>query len=416
MPVKIKVSYGEEFVEGVLTDGRYMGELCPAQVVEVTHVEKEIIDRLKNPIGAKPLAELAGQAGKVVIVTGDHTRVLPSARILPVVVQHLNNAGIELDSITILIGVGNHRQVTNQEKQVILGPELNGKIRCVDSRETGYTLVGITKRGTPVEVSTPVAEADLCIALGNIEFHQMAGFSGGVKAIAAGTASRRALEHNHRLSLLQSDTTGLLEENIIRQDMEEFAGIAGLKFIINTVLNENRQIVHITAGDPIKAHRAGCSAARMIFGIKINEKADIVIASPGGFPKDATMYQAQKSVKNALKAVKNGGIIIMTARCNEGFGDPVFEQWINQASTPDDLENRVHKEFVLGGHKCLFIASAVKNARIFTVSDMKQTDVRKLFFEPFNSLQEAIDAAIAAKGKEAGILVMPWAGLTVPLK
>ncbi|MHB9095661.1 MAG: nickel-dependent lactate racemase family protein, partial [Eubacteriales bacterium] len=333
--------------------------------------------------------------------------------ILPVLFGELEEAGISKDSVTVIIGVGNHRPVTEQEKAALLGP-LYGQVRCFHSRETGYTLLGITKRGTPVEVSVPLAQADLVVALGNIEIHQLAGYTGGVKAVAVGAASHSALEHNHRLSTLGESGPGLLEENIVRHDMEEFARIANLGFILNVVINETGQVVHLVAGDPIDAHRIGCIAAEKMYRVRISEAADIVIVSPGGEPKDNTVYQAQKTVQNALKAVKDGGIIIVAAKCPEGLGDPVFEEWMNQASSPGDIEGRSRREFVLGGHKAAFLAGAVKKARIFWVSGLLPATVRKLFFEPYKSLQAAVNTACEIKGSEARVLVIPWGGITVP--
>jgi len=245
------------------------------------------------------------------------------------------------------------------------------------------------------------------IALGNIEFHQLAGFSGGVKAVAVGAASYRALEHNHRLSTLGDSGLGVLDGNTVRQDMEEFAHMANLSFIINVVLNEHGRPLAVIAGDPVKAHRVGCEEAKRVYAV-------LVITCPGGEPKDVTVYQAQKTMGNALRAVKDSGIVIVAAKCREGFGDKVFEHWMSQADSPGELLARSSREFVLGGHKGAFVAQAVKRARIFWVSDLPPAQVETLFFKPFNYLQDAVDLACSTIGKDAGVLVLPWGGLTVP--
>ncbi|MFA5881391.1 MAG: nickel-dependent lactate racemase [Eubacteriales bacterium] len=413
MSVTINLKYGNQEVQAIISTCRYLGEIRPNPLPEITQPEQEIINGLRQPIGAPPVDFLARGKGRAAIVISDHTRPLTSRLVLPLLIKELELGGLSKESIIVVIGVGNHRPVTENEKEYLLGP-LYGQIKCQHSKETGYRMLGITKRGTPVEVAEPVAEADLVIAVGCIEPHQLAGFSGGVKAVAAGAASRRALEHNHKLGTLQGNALGQVEGNIVRRDMEEFAQIAGLHFIINIVLNEEQRVVQVAAGDPIKAHRAGEVTAGAMCCVKLHEAADIVVVSPGGTPKDDTVYQAQKSVRNALRAVVQGGIIIVAAKCPEGFGDPVFEEWMNAASSPKDIERRSAREFVLGGHKGAFIAQAVNQARIFWVSDMEQAQVRKLFFESFSSLQEAVDAAVAIKGDDARVLVMPYGGLTVP--
>jgi len=413
LAVNVSLAYGNKDVHAVVSGGRMIGEIRPNPVPEVADLRQETINGLRCPIGSEPLNALAQDAGKVAIVISDHTRTLPSGLLLPVVLSELEQAGLKKDAVTVVIGGGSHRPVTEEEKRRLLGP-LYRQVKCFHSRETSYVMIGITKRGTPVEVAAPVAEAGLVVALGNIELHQLAGYSGGVKAVAAGTASPRALDHNHRLSTLPGGGLGVLDENVVRRDMEEFARIAGLRFIINVVLNEHNRVVSLVAGDPVKAHLTGCAVAERMYGVKIREAADIVIASPGGSPRDDTVYQAQKSVNNALKAVTEGGIIVVAAKCGEGFGDPEFAQWMNKAASPGDIEERARREFLLGGHKAAFVARAVKKARIFWVSDMEPEKVRKLFFEPYGSLQEAVDSALRIKGDEAGIVIMPRAGLTVP--
>lgn len=419
---EIALSYGQGSLKAEIPVGWQVRVVTPAFWPEID-LEQELTEGLRSPIGCQPLSDLARNARKVAIVTSDQTRPLPSDIILPVVVDELLQAGVPRDAIKVVIGVGNHRGTSEAEKKKLLGP-VYGKVQCIHSKETGYILLGMTKRGTPVEVAVPVAQADLVVALGNIEYHQLAGFTGGVKAVAAGTASRQALEHNHRLSALGAGGLGELDQNIVRRDMEEFAFMANLSFIINVVLNEHGRAIAVVAGDPVQAHRVGCQAAQRIYGVEIAEPADIVIVSPGGEPKDSTVYQAQKTVRNALRAVRDGGIIIVAAKCREGFGDPVFEQWMNNAGTPGQLLARSSREFVLGGHKGAFIAQAVDKARIFWVSDLPPEQVKTLFFEPFDSLQGAVDQACSSMGGsnaagqntagQGAIVVLPWGGVTVP--
>lgn len=413
----LTLNYGQGLIKAQIPAGWHVRVITPAFWPEID-LEQELITGIKSPIGCRPLHDLARGAGGVTIVTSDQTRPLPSDIILPIVLDQLQQAGVNRESIKVLIGVGNHRGISEAEKKKLLGPVYN-QVQCWHSKETGYILLGMTKRGTPVEVAVPVAQADIVVALGNIEYHQLAGFSGGVKAVAAGAASRTALEHNHRLSTLDAGGLGELDQNIVRRDMEEFALMANLSFIINVVLNEHGRAMAVVAGDPVKAHRIGCQAAQRIYTVEVAEPADIVIVSPGGEPKDTTVYQAQKTVRNALRAVRDGGIVIVAAKCREGFGDPVFEQWMSNAGTPGELLARSSSRFVLGGHKGAFIAQAVNKARIFWVSDLPPKQVQTLFFEPFGSLQEAVDQACrnmsgrAAAG-QAAIQVYPWGGLTVP--
>ena len=105
---------------------------------------------------------------------------------------------------------------------------------------------------------------------------------------------------------------GKLEGNPIRDDIEEVVkNHCPVDFILNVVLDEHKQIVRAVAGDVVKAHRAGCAILKELYHIPIPQKADIVIASQGGAPKDANLYQLQKGLENAKYAVKDGGIVIL---------------------------------------------------------------------------------------------------------
>jgi len=409
----VQLPYGEEMIQAAIPGGRIMDVLRPRPLPEVADFNREVINRLRSPIGSGPLNTIAQGAKRTAIIISDHTRCVPSGLILPILINELESAGIGRNTITVVIGGGNHRAVTEKEKQVLLGP-LYGNVDSCHCSDRGYVLKGVTKRGTPVELAKPVAESDLTLAVGSIEMHRMAGFSGGAKAAAVGVASYNALEHNHRLSALQENRPGDLEGNIIRQDMEEFARIAGLGFIVNVVTNEQRKVAAVVAGDPVAAHRAGCTVAERLYSVKVREPADIVIVSPGGIPRDDTVYQAQKALSNALMAAEEGAVIIVTAKCPEGYGDKNFRQWMENAATPEDIMTRARHEFVLGGHKAAVIANAAARTRIFWVSDMDPADVRSLFFEPYSTLQDAVEAAFRVRGDDARVLVMPWGGLTVP--
>lgn len=414
MNKKIVLNYGESLVEAEIPAGRLLGFITPVFLPEINDIKAELKTALNNPISAEPLAEMAKKSENAVIVISDQTRLFPSSIILPEVYNELVNNGIDSSRITVIIGVGNHREPAEEEKQKLLG-KLYGKVECVHSKERGYSQLGVTARGTPVEVSTPVAQADLVIGMGNVEMHQLAGFSGGAKAVAVGAASKRAIEYNHSLNRIGNCESGAIESNYVRKDMEEFARIAGLKFIVNVVLNERGRIIFVAAGDPVKAHRECARIAKQVYSVEMQNKADIVIVSAGGYPRDATVYQTQKTIQNALKAVAEGGMIIVVAKCNEGFGDPVFEQWIKEAVSPQELMEKSRNNYVLGAHKSTYIAKAVEKAEVFLVSDMNPEDVKKMFFKPFSCLQNAIDTAVEIMRPESGIYVIPYGGVTVPV-
>jgi nickel-dependent lactate racemase len=275
-------------------------------------------------------------------------------------------------------------------------------------------LVGESRRGTPFEVFRPVAETDLRIAIGNIDYHYFAGYSGGCKAIVPGVCTRRTIEKNHSMMLMDDAKVGKADGNPVREDIEEILRFLSLDFIVNVVLNEKKEIVAAVSGHPIEAHRAGCLVLDQLYKQPIKELADIVIASPGGLPKDLNVYQTQKALDNAQWAVKEGGIIILVGECGEGYGEKTFECWVNEANCADDLLERIQVDFKLGGHKAAAIAKVTQKAKVFLVSSLPKERVEKLYMTPFCDLQEAYNAAVTEKGQDATVYCMTVGGTTLP--
>ena len=195
-----------------------------------------------------------------------------------------------------------------------------------------------------------------------------------------------AIQANHSKMVMEDARTGELDKNPVRWDIEEAISLMPIDFILNVVLDENKRIIKAVAGHFIEAHREGCRFLDGIYKKPIKELADIVIVSPGGYPKDINMYQAQKALDNAKHAVKDGGVIIWVASCTEGFGEGVFEEWINEAESPHSLVERIQRQFQLGGHKAAAIAMVLERCDVFLVSDLDERIVRKAFLTPYLSL------------------------------
>ena len=207
---------------------------------------------------------------------------------------------------------------------------------------------------------------------------------------------------------------GNIDTNPVRLDIEEAVDMVGVDFILNVVLNEHKEIVYAVAGDLVKAHRDGCAYLDKLYTKKIPQQADIVIVSQGGAPKDLNLYQTQKALDNSKHAVRDGGVIILVGSCKEGLGNPVFEQWFEEAEKPQDIVDRLNAKFALGGHKASAVAQVMLRADIYMVSDMEPDYVRSIFMTPYATVQEAYDAAVGKLGKDAKVIVMPYGGSTLP--
>ena len=412
--MKIELGYGKSSINVEIEDKKILKilrqneiERCPDEVAEVERA-------VSNPIGSELLGNIVKPGEKVVIITSDITRPMPSAKVLPCVVRHLLDAGIDRDDILIVLALGNHRKHTEEEKRKLVGSEIYDQIKCVDSDVNDYVLAGTSTSGTPFEVFKPVYEADRRICLGNIEYHYFAGYSGGAKAIMPGTSTKRAIQANHSKMILEDARAGKIDGNPVRKDIDEVAKFVPIDFIVNVVLDEKKNIVKAFAGDYIKAHLEGCSFLDTLYSVDIPNRADIVITTPGGYPKDINFYQAHKALDNAKHAVKDGGIIIFAAECTEGFGEDVFERWMLGMQSIDGQIEKICRHFELGGHKAAAIALVQKKAEIFMVSSFEPEIVERMFIKPFGSVGEALDRALEIKGPDAQIIIMPFGGSTLP--
>lgn len=389
--------------------------LLPNPVKHTLTGVEEVARALKNPIGTKRLKQIVRPGEKIAIVTSDITRPLPSYKILPLLLDELDEAGVSPEDITLVFALGSHRKQTPQEQEKLVGERAFSEITCIDGDYSDCVHYGVTSRGTPVDIVRAVAEADRRICLGNIEYHYFAGYSGGAKAIMPGVSTRAAIQSNHSRMVEAAACAGRLTGNPVREDIEEAAAMVGVDFIVNVVLDEHKEIVHAVAGDVVEAHREGCRYLDRLYGKPIAGQADIVVVSQGGAPKDLNLYQTQKALDNAKHAVKKGGIIILVGSCKEGLGERVFEEWMTKSPDAHSMIERISKDFQLGGHKAAAIAMVLEDAKIYLVSELEPAFVRSIFFTPFATVQAAFDAALEQCGPEAGVLVMPYGGSTLPL-
>jgi len=374
-----------------------------------------VLSALENPIGKPRLCQIAKPGQKIAIITSDISRPMPSYEVLPCVLNELYAAGVKPEDITVVFALGSHRRHTEEEKKHLVGERCYQEVRCVDSDPEDCVHMGTTSRGTPVDITRIVAEADMRICLGNIEFHYFAGYSGGAKAIMPGVSTPAAIQANHRMMVSEDACAGKLDGNPIRQDIEEAGEICGIDYIVNVVLDEHKHIVYAVAGDVTKAHRVGCAYLDKMYRKNISQRADIVIVSQGGAPKDANLYQTQKALDNAKHAVKKGGTIILIGACPEGLGSAKFEAWLTQAPTAHSMVERIGREFELGGHKAAAIGQVLENAHICLISEMDDDFVRSIFLDPQPSAQTAFDIAMERYGKNATVIAMPFGGATLPI-
>ena len=368
------------------------------------------IERAMDESLGQDLADYGGRGRSASILVSDITRPSPSHIMLAPLAKKLKELGFY--DLLVVFALGTHRRMTLDEEKLLLRdfsdmPHLQHDLKkCV--------VLGKTKRGTPVEIFEIVASTDLIIATGNIEYHYYAGYSGGAKAVLPGVSSERSVNTNHELMRDPRAVSGRLDSPV-RQDFEDAAGIAGLDYILNVVLNSKKEVVRAVAGDFIKAHRAGAAVVDQMYR-KTVKSAEIVITCAGGRPKDINLFQAQKALDNAKGAAAPGGTIILLAECSEGLGHPVFERWVKEAECAEDCIERFGREYEFGGHKAAFLAKESLEHKIILVSSLPRELAEMCFFQPASTLDEAMAAAYKRHGKDASMLIMPYGNLTLATK
>lgn len=412
--MKLSFGFGNGVQEVELPSRNLIGELHANDVPIGLRGEAEVVRALRDPIGSQRLRDIVRPGETVAIVTSDLTRPMPTALVMPALLDELYAGGVRPEDITLVFALGCHRPQTEAERKKLAGERAFREIRCVDSDPTDCISYGLTCRGTPVDITRAVAEADRRICLGNIEYHYFAGYSGGAKAIMPGVSTREAIQANHSRMVLPECCAGALETNPLRLDIEEAGAMLGIDFILNVVLSEHKEVLRAVAGDPVKAHRVGCAFLDSLYRKELTEPADIVIVSQGGAPKDLNLYQTQKALDNAKHAVRDGGVIILIGSCREGLGEETFEEWMTTAPTPKSLIERIQKEFRLGGHKAAAIAMVLERAEVDLVSELDDDFVRSLFLVPQPSAQAALEHAFQKLGPDARVLSMPYGGATLP--
>ncbi len=374
-----------------------------------------ILSALASPINSPGLSEIASAGQRVVVVASDITRPCPSARLLPHILDELEQGGVRDQDITVVFGLGSHRSHTQEERARLAGAETYRRVRCIDSDPANVMLIGHTSRGTPITVFQPVLEADVRVCLGAIEYHYFAGYSGGYKAIIPGVCGIDTIQSNHRMMTAPDAVAGKRVGNPVREDIDEAGALVGVDFILNVVLDGTERVVSAVAGHPRAAHSEGCAQLDGFGRPTVEHAVDVVVVSAGGYPKDINLYQAQKPLDNACHIVRPGGIIVLVAECAEGLGHPTFEAWMRESGGPDAIIDRIAREFVLGGHKAAAVAKVMKQADIFLVSALPADLVRAIGFRPFESLDKAVRSALDRVDATATVGVMPAGGSVVPV-
>ncbi len=411
-----ELPYGREKLRIELPDSRINGILVSKlhEYKPLKNAAELIEAAIRNPVSSPGLAELSKGKQNIVLIASDHTRPVPSRHIIPPMLREIRK-GNPNANITILVATGSHRISTKAELVEKFGEAIvkNEKIIVHDCDNSEFSEIGILPSGGRCFINKKLTDAELIAAEGFIEPHFFAGFSGGRKSVMPGCASRSTVLANHCSEFIAhpKSRAGILAGNLIHEDMLWAAKKAKLAYILNVIIDQDKNVIHAVAGDAEKAHEAGCKFLSGYCKVKA-VPSDIVISTNGGYPLDQNIYQAVKGMTAAEATVNEGGVIIMCAKSGDGHGGmDFFEQMANEPDIQKTLDiflKRNREETVSDQWQTQIFIRVLQKAKVIYISDAPDEMVKALHMSPAHSMAEALEMADKMlKKSNAGITVIP---------
>ena len=373
----------------------------------------------RKPIGTSPLSEIIRENDRVVIVTADGTRPVPNSELIPWLLDELP---VPLCQVSVLIGTGSHRPNTPGEIEAMFGRDLASRIEIVNHNAFDHdsnTPVGTTPSGASVAFNRRYVEADKRIALGFIEPHFVAGFSGGPKAIAPGVAAIDTILHLHSYELIghPRSTWGILDDNLLHGAICDAVALCPPDFMANVTLNTRKQITGFWCGDYRAAHRAGCSHVRQHAMAPVSRRFPVVITSNSGFPLDQNLYQSVKGMSAAALIIEDGGSLFVASECSDGvpshgnFGRVLaqhptresLDAWLRSLDTP-----------VLDQWQVQLLMGILQRCRVHLYSGLDHDVVISCNIFPCDNFQQSIHERLQELGHKPPVAVLPQGPLTIP--
>lgn len=418
----VNLKYGKTSIEIDLDGAKSIDTLVEKPMREIDDIEKEFRYSIEDGvIGALPLKDLIKSDDKVTVIISDLTRFWMRQDIIcSLLVKYLReDMNIPTENIAVLIALGTHRKNTEEEKKTLTGEYAYSNCAEVvdhDCDADDLEYVGTTSMGTEVYVN-PLAVGRKVIVISGTVHHLMAGYGGGRKSIVPGIAGRKTIKMNHIRALdvnePKSDErvgSGKFTNNPINIDMLEAGRMVNPVFGINICVNSASKHSGLFSGDFEKAWKESCMYIQKSYGLPIEKEYDVVFVSCGGFPKDLNFYQSSKSLFNGIRAMKDGGTIVLLAQCGEGSGAKDFFDWIEPLKR-GCLDESLRKDFTIGGYIFYAACEAIRRGNVLLLSELEPEEIKDMGVISYNSLEELM-RHVDVENKE--ICVIPYGGSVLP--
>lgn len=407
--MRISLPYGNRTVDMEVPDRCFIGMIDPPKAEPAADPEQVILDAIEHPYGGRRLEEIVSPEKTIALLVDDGSRPTPVHIILPVLTRKLLACGARPENITVVIALGSHRYMTEEEMRARVGDGIYDSYRVINSEfrdRDRLVYVGDTEEGAPIMATREIVEADVRIGVGNLVPHPVMGWGGGGKILFPGVAGEDTVSYFHlKASLIDENMFGQ-STTPIRDMMERWVGMIGLDFIINTILTPELKLCRAVAGDYVRAHRAGVEIGKQVLGSKVTEKADVVIVS--SHPADQDFWQSPKAMYGAEPALKGarGGTMIMISPNYEGIGPhPEYPEYMARDDGDAIVRACIAGEDIPGDRLAIAVGNSMSKMRRrrklvvvgdgVTAEEMASCGCRHY---PLSALQQAIDDAVAEYG------------------
>ena len=189
------------------------------------------------------------------------------------------------------------------------------------------------------------------------------------------------------------------------------AKMAKLAYIVNVVIDDDKNTVAAFAGDPFLAHEAGVAYLKQQCEVAA-VPGDIVITSNGGAPMDQNLYQCVKGLTAAEATAKPGAVLIICAEAADGIGGDSFYCSLCQCENPAALYEAYcatpQSETIPDQWQTQILARILMKHRVIFVTrkELAQT-IQDMKMEYAETLEQALAMARESVGEEGTITAIP---------
>jgi nickel-dependent lactate racemase len=346
---------------------------------------------LDTPIDGPSFEELARGRKNATVIVPDATRKASLPEIVPVVLERLGRAEIDLGSVTVLVANGTHPPVGPEGLKLLLGP-IPPTVRVLehDSRAGDLVAVGELRPGIPARLHPAAVECDFLITAGTVRHHYFAGFGGGPKMVFPGVGGYEEIQANHGLVLdLGGDRVvrnpacepGNLEDNPVAEEIQRVAELRPPDIALCLVEGRDGGVAWAGAGPLKEAFRSAVARVRDWFEIPREPRFGLMVAGAGGTPTDSTLIQAHKSLDAACRFLEPGGELLWVASLESGLGSEEMAPFVADPRV-EAILSKLAGGWVQYGHTTLRILEKASGHRVRLVSNLDRKLSVRLGFEP----------------------------------